>query len=345
MSDANLRSEGAEQSPIASIKDTDSAATALESLLFPPEVPVKEAPQAEAPADETPQETPAEPAPEETPASDATEDTRQSEPAQPVIEPPVSWNADQKAEFAKLPVEAQKIISARESERERAINQRLQETAERQKALEAEKQTAANERAQLAQRIQAITLSLVPELQKYANVDWAALARQDQQAYIVAQAEYQQLQQRFAMAQQAAGELQAKAQQEVQEQNKQRLLTERQKMIEKIPEAADRVKWNELAREIHGYLANEGFTAEELNAIGDHRLVAVARKAALWEKSQKALQSAQAKKVVAPPPKVQKPGTSQGRDDGKAKEVAALRTQLSKSGRDRDAAALLEHIL
>lgn len=61
-------------------------------------------------------------------------ETQEAEAAKP-IDAPVSWSADAKERFSKLPPDVQQVIAERESEREKAIATKAQEAAQFQKQL------------------------------------------------------------------------------------------------------------------------------------------------------------------------------------------------------------------
>ncbi len=92
-----------------------------------------------------------------------------------------------------------------------------------------------------------------------------------------------------------------------------------------------------LVAELSAYLAERGFTPEELGGVADHRTYLVALDAMRYRKLMKAQKDAAAKKVVSAG-KVQKPGAA---SDGEAAEgkLAALKKAARKSGRLDDRAA------
>jgi hypothetical protein len=60
------------------------------------------------------------------------------------VDPPRSWTKEEKAEFATFPIPAQKTISRREQDRERALRQRQNELAEERKRLQADADKSAD---------------------------------------------------------------------------------------------------------------------------------------------------------------------------------------------------------
>ena len=120
----------------------DAAAEAQEAA---PEKPAEAAPEKIPEAAEEPEQKP------EGDEADAEEAPAQEEEQAESIDPPRSWNNEDREEFTKLPVEAQKIIARREQERESAISKVHQEGAERRKRAEAEASEFAAYKASLDQ--------------------------------------------------------------------------------------------------------------------------------------------------------------------------------------------------
>lgn len=93
----------------------------------------------------------------------------ESEPGKtPAIDPPASWSAEDKAAFAKLPPEAQRVVAARESERERHFTAKTTELAEARKKFEAEVEPErAKVRTHLEQLQQALQHYTAPKLAEF----------------------------------------------------------------------------------------------------------------------------------------------------------------------------------
>lgn len=334
------------------ITDTDSAADQLVSAgLFAKEFPEEQAAAEEAAPEEIqPGETRGNDAPEETPASDH-QDPGQSEPHETAaIEPPVSWTAEEKSEFAALPLATQQAILRRESERDRGISTRLQEAAERNRQLDAQLQQTAAERANISQMLRASILQLNPELVRFQSVDWDKLAVDNPAEWARQRQAYDSVNGRM---QTAIAQLQVLDQQQQQE-SQRKLMTYRQeefnKLIQKIPEFNDPAKVQAENKELMSYLSKPdiGYTEQELLNIYDHRAIVIARKAMLYDKMIAAKNSAVTKKV--PPSNVRqlRPGVKppQGaKEEADTAKARALRDNLRKTGSTQAAADYLETIL
>lgn len=294
------------------------------------------------PAAEAPREEPQNTAPEAEPAaetpSEQPDDATPAEPDLPAIEPPASWKAADKELFKTLPREAQQRIAEREREREQATNRALQEAAEKRKATEAERTAYENERQRYAQQLNTLVPLLQQQFQgKWANIDWVKLAR-DNPAEAVAlreerDAEYIKLQ--HALAEQHR--LRTQEQETQKAQLREVAQREFESLLDKRPELKDRSALEKFHRDIRDYAVSIGYKPEEYDNNIDHRNVLILEKAMLYDKAQKA----KAEAVAKPVPKVQTPGTSQGKADKAAEERAALLKRAERTGDLRDYARLL----
>lgn len=119
---------------------------------------------------------------------------------------------------------------------------------------------------------------------------------------------------------------------------------EMERLYVKVPEWKDEKVRGEEARGVSEFLAREGFAPKELSEITDHRYLAIARKAWLYEK----LTSSRAgllQKKVREAPKMLRPGVKADPGQASIENRASLRAKLSRTGRPQDAVALLESIL
>ena len=106
-----------------------------------------------------------------------------------------------------------------------------------------------------------------------------------------------------------------------------------------MPEWGDPDKQKKLADNLKSYASEQGFTAEELNSLVDHRSVLVLLKAQKYDQLQK---SDVKSKKLKNKPKVIRAG--QGRSssaNSKSKRTAQMK-RLKQSGKVQDASALFE---
>lgn len=213
--------------------------------------------------------------------------------------------------------------------------QKTQAVATRQKEVEAVLQRAA-EIEQLAPQVAqelATVRAFEAQLQQYGKVDWVRLATEDPLEYPKHRAQYDQLVQGY---QAANAQFQQKAQYVTQARQAltvQKVQQEAVKLVERIPEWRDPVKYQTGAKELSTYLINQGADPGEVAALSDSLAVSIAHKAMLYDKlvSAKADRSKQLRTV----PPVVRPGANASSDQGRTnfqKAQAAIR----KAGRQND---------
>lgn len=281
--------------------------------------------------------TPQESAPEEASADEGTEEEE--------IAPPSSWDAAAKEKWAKLPPDVREIISNRESERERAINQRLQETAELRKQYEAEQAQTLQFRQVYEQRLNVLAKQMEANIpaefrELKSPADLQALAQRDPAAA-----------QRFMIWREQASailqELDALEQQKAQQfQASQSALLQREAaaLVEKWPEIADPVKGPAIKNEISALLKSFNFNDSEIAGISDHRILLFAKQYMEGQKALAALKSAEKKVQAKPLPKVVTPG--KGESTGPVSGLSKANLQrVARSGDQHATAAALEKLL
>lgn len=277
--------------------------------------------------------------PEETPATSDDAGTAEPDPG-PAIEPPASWASDDKEAFSKLPADLQRRISAREAERERAVSQSQRDAAEQRKAADAEKALTQQERQQYAQRLQSFLPQLHQAIQgKYANVDWNRLAREDPAQWATLKQEFETDSLRLQVAQNEARRVQDQQKQEHEKRIKDFVSEQKAELVRKRPELAK----PEAVQKLHKFLTDDGFTADDINQLVDHRTFLIVHDAMRFREAQAARAIAADKAKVVP--KVQRPGADNaGRGADKAADAEAAMSRLRKSGSVNDAALAMRRL-
>jgi len=230
--------------------------------------------------------------------------------------------------------------------RQSDYTRKTQEIAGDRKEMEAlqqqynsEVQQIQQERQQYMEALTNIISNNSGELEKFSNIDWNALRENDPIEYVTTREQYREAQEkiqglqnehaRAAQAQQAQNN---HAQQEM-------LKVEKGKLVEALPEWGDPDKQKDLSANLQSYAKEQGFTAQELNSLVDHRSVLVLLKAQKYDQLQK---SDVKSKKLKNKPKVIRAG--QGRsssDNSKSKRTAQMK-RLKQSGHIKDASALFE---
>ena len=256
-------------------------------------------------------------------------------------EPPASWTAEAKELWAKLPPDVREVISSRETERERAINLKLQETSALRQQYETEQAQTLQYRQAYEQRLNVLAKQLEANIPaEFRNIrstgDLQQLSERDpaaaQRFMIWRESAVQVLNELSALDQQKAAQASAN----------QRTLVEREAKVlaEKWPELADPTRGSAIRDEIVELLHGFGFNNEEIGGISDHRILLFAKQFMEGQKALKALEKAKAKVVVKPLPKVVAPSKGEATGPGNGVNKGAL-SKIARSGNmDATAAAM-----
>ena len=179
-------------------------------------------------------------------------------------------------------------------------------------------------------------------LQQFSNVDWARLKEEDPIEYVTKRDEFREARDRIQAMQGQQQEAARQNQREAQAIHAQQLQQEGERLAEAVPEWADEKKRPELAGQIRDYAQSVGFSADEVDAVVDHRAINVLLKAAKYD----ALQNSDLKsKKVKRNPRVVKAGSKTDKSQNSAKKRKAQFNRLKQSGDAADAAKLMEDLI
>lgn len=282
---------------------------------------------------EAEQQPTAEVEPEEVEASEPAEeaDPPEEEAQEPeeVIDAPLSWDAEAKALFEQLPVEARKVIAEREKARDNATQQALQRAAEERKRYEAEASGITSLKTTLDQ-----TLARAEEVFKgedWETIDWPRWIETDPQAAMAAKLRYDQQRedlQRLRAAQQAAEEAEHAV----------FLRNEQQKLPQIAPELIDPQKGPELQAKVARFLIENNIAKPDDLRWMTAEQAALALDALRYRELKANAKSAPTKQPPARPPV--KPVAAQ-QASPKQRKLSELDQRLSRTGSIEDAVALL----
>lgn len=272
-----------EQEAKPSSMSADQEVAAIAAMLEGTEIPAAEAQAGNAHSEGEDSEIAPETASEQ-------EHEPSDEAEQPPIDAPSSWSKGDRELFSTLPRQAQETVARRERERDSATQRALQDAAQSKKASDAERDMAAKERAYLSQQI----VPMLAETQQRLAADYspdklAELARTDPAGYVAKVAERDALIAKAQAAQQVADY-----------QYRQTLQEQQSKLHEKLPEWRDAGRFAEANRALHVYGEKEGFTAQELESLTDHRAIVVLEKARRYDEMMAKGQQAVAAKATQP---------------------------------------------
>ena len=210
---------------------------------------------------------------------------------------------------------------------------------ELQKQYNSEVSTIQAERQQYMESLNQIIANSSAGLDKFANLDWQSLKDTDPIEYVTKKEEFREAQERVQQMQQEQYHAQQRHAEESKKLRTQILQEEHGKLSAALPEWGEPEKQKKMATEIRDYASSQGFSAEEINSLVDHRSLLVLLKASKYDAMQKA--DVKSKKIKNKPKVIRAgKGRSSG-DESKSKRNAKMR-RLQESGHVRDATSLFE---
>lgn len=217
---------------------------------------------------------------------------------------------------------------------------KTQKLGEDRKAVEAERQRATEVVQSYAERLKAVEEALAEAVPK--EPDWNKLRKENPEEFAATWAEFDQATKRREAVKAEREKAEQLLAQEYSKKQQEFLATEREKLLEKIPEWKDPAKARAEAEKLTAFATGvAGFSAEDIAGITDHRAIMVLRMAMQLHEARTKTQvpAGQTKRPAA-----MRPGTV-ATGPGKANEITRAAERLAKSGRVEDAAKLFEHIL
>ena len=212
---------------------------------------------------------------------------------------------------------------------------------ELQKQYNSEVSTIQTERQQYMESLNQIIANSSAGLDKFANVDWQSLKDTDPIEYVTKREEFREAQEKVQAMQQEQYNAQHRHAEESKKVRTQVLQEEHGKLSAALPEWNEPEKQKKMATEIRDYASSQGFSAEEINSLIDHRSLLVLLKASKYDAMQKA--DVKSKKLKNKP-RVIRSGTGRVKgEDSKSKRAAKMK-RLQSSGHVDDAASILEDL-
>jgi len=263
-------------------------------------------------------------------SEDDIEEEETKEPPKPVAPMPQSWAKEDAELWASLPPAAQLKVQQREADRDRAVALSRQEVAEQNKLLQA-----------FSARLEEIAPKAENAFkQRWANVDWKAIAAKDAEEgtnnFNLYRAQYEEEAEeveRITREQSLAANL---ARQKF-------VQAEAARLAEIAPELADPIKGQERREKVGKFLLENGVPADALANISAVEL-ALARDAMLYREAKKnaALKTSQPKPKAAPAPAPKTISPVSGQPISPQRQLQALNQRLTKSGKLEDFVALMD---
>jgi hypothetical protein len=218
-----------------------------------------------------------------------------------------------------------------------------QSLAEQRKAVEAER--LAVEQAKQARDAYAQRLNLIEEFisKQDTGENLEALKETDPIGYAVKVAERTEREKQLAMVQAEKQRIAQQQNAERQAELAQAVQREAQRLAEVIPDYAHPEKGTEVKKMVREFAKSIGYSEQELATAYDSRAVQVLYMAAQYAKLQS--QKPQVTKKVSEAPKMLRPGNAATQKVAADETVKKAHSQLRKSGKVSDAAALFERLL
>ena len=215
-----------------------------------------------------------------------------------------------------------------------ANDQKAQELSEQRKTFDTERQAVAAEFTNRLQHIQGVGNMLEQKLMaEYNNTDWQALRASDPSEFVARQYEFQQRNQELHQAGQAIGQQmrlqQEQADQQWQYERAQILSSEREDMVNSVPEWKDEAVMKKELGQLVEYGRSLGFADDDLSNVIHNRELQVLRKAFLYDQGVSV-----AEKKVTKTPTMQR--ASNGRFVSKKGSKVDKLVERAKSARGGD---------
>lgn len=166
-----------------------------------------------------------------------------------------------------------------------------------------------------------------------------ALFDKDPIGYMGAKADYDEQLQAWGMQQQAIKEAQEAQSSQMQAAMQVHLRDEMQKLVDIVPDFADAEKAGKIKEDLVRYGTSEGFSADELGGLTDHRHILVLRKAMLYDQLTSKKEAVTKKAEKAKP--FVKAGAKKSSQTSTAKKRQTAVARMKKSGTVDDVAKYL----
>lgn len=222
---------------------------------------------------------------------------------------------------------------------------KTQALATDRKSFEAEQQAVRGEREAYKRRIEMLDQALAESTPQ--EPDWDRLYATNRVEYAAQRARFDEIRQKRQALAQEHQRVTMQQQADAERAKEARLVEESQKLLDAIPEWKDAARASKGKSDLLQYATDAyGFTAEQLDAVEDHRVLVMLHKAMQFDRMSKKGSQLRDKVVAKKGEKVLKPGAQHSNPKKKANrsKVQKTRARLARSGDMRDAAAHLTAI-
>jgi len=232
--------------------------------------------------------------------------------------------------------------------RQSDYTRKTQELSEQRKNIEAyqnqwnaEIQQIQAERQQYVNALQHVVENNMGALDQFATIDWESLKNDNPLEYITKRDEFREVQDKVRQAQHQQQQTQQLQQQEMARNHQQVLQEEHGKLVEALPEWSEPQSRQALSADIKAYALSQGYTAEEIGSLIDHRSLMTLYKAMKFDK---ASSPDVVSKKVKNKPKVIRAGSVRTKSEAGNQKRNAKMKRLRNTGHVDDAASILEDL-
>lgn len=337
-----------------------SAATAFKDATNP--VPRPEQPRAPDGKFVSPEPQEPEPAPEnaEDDVEEVAEEAAEAEPdeaeeaetegeeeaQQDPLPMPVSWSKEDEQSWSSLPVEVQKIVSERETQREQAVNRKYEEAANVRKTYESKAMEAQQSREEYMTAVDQVIDLLMPQEPPISMLNTNS-GDYDPDSYHILKAQHEQARSIAASLQQQRQGVAAQHEQEAQrlrdEQFRRINEATADAFVKDVPEVTDRAKAADLVQELQDYALKAGAPPEMFET------PTTVLEWHLWWKAREydRMQEAKGKVATTPKPKqpAVRPGVTTPRSTVQKQQRNKDFNRLRETGSIADGAAVFKHFM
>jgi len=242
---------------------------------------------------------------------------------------PISWTAEEKAEFAELPPDMQRAIARRESQRETDFHSKTTELGEQRRQFDEAVKMAQDQLVERLTGADALHTQAMEMLGYGKEPDWNQLRVDlDRDDYRDVRDRWEDQQRALKEFETKRQELAAGEQQELQQKQQAHIQREVAKTEAEWPEFANPTTRQPAVDRLFGYLHSEGVTPEQTAQMVDANFIRISRKAMAYDALQRAKPQITTK--VRQARKTTKPGAAKQKA---ASKVESVRTAM-KQARD-----------
>ena len=230
--------------------------------------------------------------------------------------------------------------------RQSDYTKKTQEVSEQRKEVEtlksqyqAEMNQIQSERGHYVEALQALLDGSMGTLDEFANVNWEELKRDDPIEFVTKKEEFREKQEKMQAVQRDQQIAQQRQTEEYKKLHKDALDGEHAALAGKLPDWKDDQKRSKIKKQVRDYALGQGFDAEEIKGLVDHRSILVLLKASKYDAMTNS--DVKAKKLKNKPRVIRSGSGVRGTEEKRSQRKTKMK-RLQQSGHVDDAASLLE---